>query len=42
MKLSDFFGGFKDFSRVCARYEKLDVMYSALNLALIFDELKLC
>jgi transposase len=33
----------KGFRRVCTRYEKLDVMYLAfLNLALIFDELKLC
>ncbi len=33
----------KSFRRVCTRYEKLDVMYLAfLNLALIFDELRLC
>jgi transposase len=33
----------KGFRRVCTRYEKLDVMYLAfLNLALIYDELKLC
>jgi hypothetical protein len=29
--------------RLCTRYEKLDVMYLAFfNLALIYDELKLC
>jgi transposase len=33
----------KGFRRVCTRYEKLDIMYLAfLNIALIFDELKLC
>jgi transposase len=33
----------KGFRRVCTRYEKLDVMYLAfLNIALIYDELKLC
>jgi len=33
----------KRFRRVCTRYEKLDIMYMAfLNLALIYDQLKLC
>ena len=33
----------KGFGRVCTQYEKLDIMFLAfLNLALIFDELRLC
>ncbi|MDR2927201.1 MAG: IS5 family transposase [Cytophagaceae bacterium] len=33
----------KGFRRVCTRYEKLDIIYMAfLNLALIYDELRLC
>ncbi|MDR2979507.1 MAG: transposase, partial [Bacteroidales bacterium] len=33
----------KGFRRVCTRYEKFDVMYLVfLNLALIYNELKLC
>jgi transposase len=33
----------KGFRRVCTRYEKPDVMYLAcLNLALIYNEIKLC
>ncbi|MEG2728679.1 MAG: transposase, partial [Mucinivorans sp.] len=42
-KVERLFRRLKSFRRVCTRYEKLDVMYLAfLNLALIFDKLKLC